>query len=177
MTVRGQGSKSDSNGRHSAPKRYAWLASGIIVLQLIAAQLLPRGDQPILRAAGVFVLLVTSVFIFGPFYLLNRYGRSMEGASYLQSSKVVNRGLYAVVRHPQYLGYILLASGFALISSHWIAVLLALIASACFYLQAVEEEAFCLAQFGESYQRYLQRVPRFNVVLGVIRILRRRGRG
>lgn len=117
------------------------------------------------------MLLLAGVFIFWPFYLLARYG-GLEGESYMQAAVVVDRGLYAVVRHPQYLGYILLACGFALLSQHGVSVLLDIIAAVLFYIQAVREERACLAEFGEPYARYCCRVPRFNVILGLFRLLR-----
>jgi protein-S-isoprenylcysteine O-methyltransferase Ste14 len=90
----------------------------------------------------------------------------------MQTDVVVDRGLYAVVRHPQYLGYILLGCGFALLSQHRVSVLLAVIAAVLFYAQAVAEERACLAEFGEPYARYCRRVPRFSVILGLFRLLR-----
>jgi protein-S-isoprenylcysteine O-methyltransferase Ste14 len=56
---------------------------------------------------------------------------------------------------------------------HWSAVLLALVGVASFYVQAIHEERICLAQFGESYGQYMRRVPRFNVLLGIVRLLQR----
>jgi protein-S-isoprenylcysteine O-methyltransferase Ste14 len=154
------------------PKLFAWIASGMTISLIVVAQFLPRGGDLYLRGAGVFVLLIAGVFIFWPFYLLAKYGRTKDGQSYMQARIVVDRGLYAITRHPQYLGYVFLSCGFALLSQHWAAVLLAAVGSTCFYLQAVGEERYCLTQFGVLYERYQQRVPRFNVVLGTMRLLR-----
>ena len=93
----------------------------------------------------------------------------------MQTDAVVDQGLYAITRHPQYLGYIFLACGFALLSQHWAAFLLAAAGSTFFYLQAVREERSCFARFGEPYEQYLWRVPRFNIVLGIVRLLQRGG--
>ena len=119
------------------------------------------------------LLLVASLFIFWPFYLLAKHGG--KGKSYIQTRIVVDRGLYAITRHPQYLGYIFLACGFALLSQHWVAILLAVIGATFLYLQAVREERYCLVQLGEPYEQYLRRVPRFNVVLGIVRLLQMLG--
>jgi protein-S-isoprenylcysteine O-methyltransferase Ste14 len=54
--------------------------------------------------------------------------------------------------------------------------LLAAAGAAFFYLQAVREERYCLTRFGEPYERYHQRASRFNVMLGVMRLLRERKR-
>ncbi len=91
----------------------------------------------------------------------------------MQTRTVVDRGLYAITRHPQYLGYMFFAWGFALLSQHWMAVLLATVGASLFYMQAVREERYCLAQLGEPYKQYLQQVPRFNIILGVLRLLQR----
>lgn len=155
------------------PKLLAWLASLATILLLIATLFLERGDNAPLRVAGAALLALSGVFIFAPFLLLSRHGRGQRGATYMQTRTVVERGLYAITRHPQYLGYALLACGFALLSQHWLAVLLAAAGTICFYLQAMQEEAYCLSQLGEPYEQYLGRVPRFDIVLGLIRLLRR----
>jgi len=150
------------------PRLFAWLASGVTVALIFLSQFLPRSDNPYLRGVGVSGLLLAGVFIFWPFYLLARHG-GKSAPTYMQASVVVDRGLYAVVRHPQYLGYILLACGFALLSQHTVSVLLTIIAAVLFYAQAVQEEGACLAKFGDPYAQYCRRVPRFNVILGLFR--------
>ena len=162
----------DNGHQPKPPRLFAWLASLATLSVMLANLFLPRGSNPCLRLVGVVVLLLAGVFIFVPFYLLARYGETKNGQTYMQASVVVDRGLYAITRHPQYLGYIFLAFGFALLSQHWATVLLAGLGAVFFYLQAMREERYCLAQFGEPYRVYLQRVPRFNIVLGAIRLLR-----
>jgi len=166
-----QGDTWDDGCQLKPPKLFACLASVVTISLIVVTQFLPRGGDPYLRGTGVFVLLLAGVFIFAPFYLLARHG-GKDGQSYMRANVVVDRGLYAITRHPQYLGYIFLACGFALLSQHWVAVLLAVVGATFFYLQAVREEIYCLAQFGEPYEQYLRRVPRFNIVLGMIRLAR-----
>jgi protein-S-isoprenylcysteine O-methyltransferase Ste14 len=161
----------DDERQLKTPRLFAWLASGVTVALIVASQFLPRSDNPYLRGAGVFVLLLAGVFIFWPLYLLTRHG-GQAGPSYMQTATVVDCGLYAIVRHPRYLGYILLACGFALLSQHGMSVLLAVVAAVLFYAQAAAEERACLAGLGEPYARYCRQVPRFNVVLGLLRLLR-----
>ncbi len=164
-------SRNDTCGR-KPPMLFAWLASGATISTLIVTQVLSRGSNPYLRGIGVFVLLLAGVFIFAPFYLLTKYGQAGDSQSYMQVDTVVDRGLYAITRHPQYLGYIFLTCGFTLLSQHWVTFLLAVVATVSFYVQAVREEVYCLAQFGEPYARYRRRVPRFNIVVGVLKLLR-----
>ena len=46
-----------------------------------------------------------------------------------------------------------------------------------FYLSAKEEDKRLIKQFGDDYIAYMQKVPRMNIFLGVIRLLQRRGGG
>ena len=121
----------------------------------------------------MFVLLLAGVFIFLPFFSLKKHGRIEDGENYIQTRAAVDQGLYAITRHPQYLGYLFLVCGFALLAQHWVAVLLAVVGATFFYLQAVREERYCLAQLGEPYEQYLGRVPRFNFILGIVHLMQR----
>jgi protein-S-isoprenylcysteine O-methyltransferase Ste14 len=133
---------------------------------------LPRGDNRFLRGAGVFSLLLAGPFVVLPFLLLRRHGRPLPGKTYMETDGVVDQGLYSITRHPQYLGYMFLACGFGLLSQHWAALLLAAVGVTAWHRQAVLEERTCLSRLGEPYQQYLRRVPRYNIVLGVVRLLR-----
>jgi protein-S-isoprenylcysteine O-methyltransferase Ste14 len=155
------------------PKAFAWVASLTSLILILVSLAVEHGDNPALRLLGVGMLLLVAFLIFPPFWVLAQRGRQAKGKSYLQTTTVVDQGPYAVIRHPQYLGYILLGVGFALLSQHRVVILLAWIAATCFYLQAIEEERYCLTRLGQDYQDYLQRVPRFNLVLGIVRLLRR----
>ena len=134
LKPKARGHISDEDCHLEPPKLFAWVASGVTISLIILTQFLPRGDGPYLRGTGVLVLLLAGVFIFWPFYLLAKYG-GKKGQTYMQASVVVDRGLYAITRHPQYLGYVFLACGFALLSLHWVAILLAVVGATCFYLQ------------------------------------------
>ena len=153
------------------PRRFAWLASLATILLLVASLFLERGDNAYLRVAGVVTLTLAGVSIFAPFFLFREHGQSKGGGTYMQTEAVVDRGLYAITRHPQYLGYMLLGCGFALLLQHWLAAILALAGIVSFYAQAVEEERYCLAKFGVWYEQYQRRVPRFNAVVGIARLV------
>ncbi|MEJ2207503.1 MAG: isoprenylcysteine carboxylmethyltransferase family protein, partial [Anaerolineae bacterium] len=162
-------------GTQAPSSLYAWIGSLATFLLLGVVLVLERGPSAPLRSAGAALLVLSAAFIFAPFFLLPRHGGSQGGGSYMQARAVVDRGLYGIVRHPQYLGYVLLACGFALLSQHWLALVLAAVGVAAFYRQAIEEEKECLARFGPAYGRYRQRVPRFNALLGLARRLRQGG--
>jgi protein-S-isoprenylcysteine O-methyltransferase Ste14 len=156
------------------PMLFAWIATIVTVSLIVATQFLPRVGNQYLRGSGVVTLLLGGVFSLVPFYLLPKHGGGKGEKTYMQAGKVVDQSLYAITRHPQYLGYIFLSLGFTLLSQHWATFLLAIIAASLFYIQAVQEEMFCLTRFGEPYARYRRRVPRFNILLGILRILQGR---
>lgn len=118
--------------------------------------------------------LVVSVFFFvPPFYLLGKHGRVEKGRHYFETTALVDRGVYGIVRHPQYLGYCLLVFGFILRSQRAVTGLLGGLAVVLLYFQALREERFCAMQLGAEYEEYSRRVPRFNFVKGIVNYLRR----
>lgn len=60
--------REDLNQR-KPPMLCAWLASVATISLIIVTQILPQGGGPYLRGIGVSVLLLASIFIFGPFYM------------------------------------------------------------------------------------------------------------
>ena len=81
-------------------------------------------------------------------------------------------GVYALLRHPQALGNMLFLVGFSVAGG-------ALYASAAFVLafglyigtQVPREERMLIEAFGEKYERYCERVPRFAWALLLLLVL------
>ncbi len=94
----------------------------------------------------------------------------------MTTTVLVESGPYGIVRHPQFLGAMLMACAAILVSQHWFLVLTgtSLIASMSTWIQ--EAEKHLLAKFGDDYRRYMEKVPGLNLVLGLIRLLQRRKR-
>ena len=61
-------------------------------------------------------------------------------------------------------------------SQHWLSWISGIAGSILFYGDILEEEQSNIEKFGDAYKRYMQRVPRMNFVVGIIRLLRRRKR-
>jgi protein-S-isoprenylcysteine O-methyltransferase Ste14 len=166
--------ETDGSISQQPPKVFGLLASLCTVGVIVINMLLGSGSNSTLRISGVIVLLLSVVFMFPSFVLLKKYGHVSEGDSYMHTTTVVDQGLYAVVRHPQYLGYMLLSGGFVLVTQHWLSALLGIVAIASFYLQAAAEEQYCATRIGAPYEHYMQRVPRFNAILGIVRTLQKK---
>lgn len=134
---------------------------------------LESGDLRPLRLMGVFFALLALVFFSLPPFTLRKYGQIKSGESFLDTQVVVEKGLFSIVRHPQYLGYIFLLITFMLLAQHWLTTLCGLLGTLFFYLHVKQEEIYCLTRFGADYQAYMQRVPRLNIFSGLFRWRRR----
>jgi protein-S-isoprenylcysteine O-methyltransferase Ste14 len=86
---------------------------------------------------------------------------------------VAPRGLYALVRHPQYLGFDLFAWGLATFWLYWGTLLPAIAFTIGVALEARGVEADLLDRFGDPYRTYMRAVPRFGLFTGIVRYLRR----
>lgn len=59
-------------------------------------------------------------------------------------------------------------------SQHWLSVISWIMGSALFYRDVLREEQMSVEKFGDDYRRYMQKVPRMNLLLGVIHLLLRK---
>jgi len=80
---------------------------------------------------------------------------------YQAEGQLVTTGVYAHVRHPQYLGFILLTFGMLI---QWVTIPILLmwpILAILYYRLARKEEEDMEATFGSKYQEYKRKVPMF----------------
>ena len=100
-------------------------------------------------------------------------GKAREGESWIQTSVLVDSGIYAVIRHPMYLSFILLVISLIFISQHWLSLIFSIPIIVYFYVGTWSEERSSIKKFGDAYIAYMQRVPRMNLLLGIFRLWRR----
>jgi protein-S-isoprenylcysteine O-methyltransferase Ste14 len=151
------------------------LGAAALLGVLFVSETAPAQPDLLVRTLGGLVSLLALPFIFLPFHRLSRDGAVPAGASYMETTRVVDTGIYSIVRHPQYVGYCLLLVGLAIRRQSLAALLLGAVALTLFGLQMAREEKFLAARFGDAYAEYAARVPRWNFVAGVVRRLRRGG--
>ena len=104
------------------------------------------------------------VFIGGGFVLISAAWRILHEAQ--RRHALATTGPYAHVRHPQYVGFILIMFGFLL---QWPTILtLAMfpVLVTMYVVLARREEWEVAGEFGEAYWRYAAQVPRFIPQLG-----------
>jgi len=73
----------------------------------------------------------------------------------------VTRGIYRISRHPIYLGGFLINVGVGIACASWIFIVCALLWIICMGIGVIEEERFLLQKYGDAYQQYLKRTPRW----------------
>jgi protein-S-isoprenylcysteine O-methyltransferase Ste14 len=116
-------------------------------------------------------LYVISGLVFGwlPVIEFHKKGRIKSGKSYIHTTQLVDTGIYSIVRHPQYVTFILWAIAGMLLFQHWIVVVLGIPIFPFTYMDLIKADKDAIEKFGESYKSYMKKVPRTNFLLGIIR--------
>jgi len=125
----------------------------------------------VLQWAGWAIWVLALVFGVGPIFILRRRGGVAKGKSYIATTRLVDTSLYAIVRHPQFLGIMLFNLALMLMAQHWLVILLGVVSMLLVYLdiQAADQEA--IEKFGDEYRQYMHRVPQINILLGIFRLI------
>jgi len=120
---------------------------------------------PEFREQQFYLLLFEQRLIFGRVVAL--VGLAIFSVALIQMTRqrgFLTSGLYSVVRHPQYLGIIIMTLGLSIMSIQWsgrnLNVVLAWIIEVLGYvLLACYEERYLLSIFQKEYRQYRQKVP------------------
>lgn len=103
--------------------------------------------------------LLSTGLIFGGFILLASAWRVLYEAQ--RQGQLATTGPYAYVRHPQYVGFILIMVGFLLQWPTLLTLLMFPVLVVMYVRLARREEREVLAEFGETYARYAANTPAF----------------
>lgn len=103
--------------------------------------------------------ILSNILIVAGFWLLARAWKVLYQAQ--REHRLATTGPYARVRHPQYVGFVVIMTGFLLQWPTLVTVVMFPILVFMYARLAKREEADMLAQFGEQYRRYRQSVPAF----------------
>jgi protein-S-isoprenylcysteine O-methyltransferase Ste14 len=137
--------------RYLAPRTWReWASAGLVQAFIIALY------------AEMYGFPLT-IYLLARFSGLDRAGLDANlWASARREGRLATRGLYGVVRHPQYLGLFIALFGEGVV--HWptlFSVALFPLIVLAYSLLALREERAVLASLGEEYQAYKARVPAF----------------
>jgi protein-S-isoprenylcysteine O-methyltransferase Ste14 len=166
------------------PLAVLYLVFGIVLLLLpkdVVARLYDRSRwsrrQKVISAAGkllavaVLVLVILTplkvgrgVLVVGMvLYILGLAGFIVALINFRDApaDQPATLGLYGLSRNPQQVSLLLASLGMALMIGSWFVVLFLLVGTVSTHRRFLAEERACLAQYGESYQRYMEQVPRY----------------
>ncbi|MBI9044868.1 MAG: hypothetical protein JEZ06_10300 [Anaerolineaceae bacterium] len=79
------------------------------------------------------------------------------------SGEPVKQGLYKISRNPQWVGLALITLGCIIMCGSGLLLLFFLITLLSNHFRIIGEEEACLQRYGESYQSFMQKVPRYFV--------------
>jgi protein-S-isoprenylcysteine O-methyltransferase Ste14 len=135
-----------------------WTLVGVFDLSLLATATLDFGGWGLPAPASSVGLLAatlgTAVFVRG--------ARTMQSAETMGvTGDLYTDGPYAYTRNPQYVGMIVGVTGFALAVDSALVAGLAAAHVGWVWLLPRAEEPHLRAEFGDDYDRYAARVPRF----------------
>ncbi len=78
-----------------------------------------------------------------------------------RSHRLATAGPYARVRHPQYIGFVVIMFGFLLQWPTLLTLVMFPVLVVTYMVLARSEERDALAEFGDEYRAYMERTPRF----------------
>lgn len=140
---------------------------------LVLTGVIEAESYPVLFITGWVVWSFGMVMVMAPIVMFPRRGGVPKGKSFVNTTHLVDTGIYAIVRHPQYTGgiYAIFLTTF-LWYPHWLFGVLGIIGAAVVYISCREEDQRLIGKFGNDYLAYMKRVPRMNIFLGIVRLLR-----
>jgi protein-S-isoprenylcysteine O-methyltransferase Ste14 len=145
------------------------LVTILFISQIIVGFYLLSGVSQIEVLAYVGVgLYVFSGLVFGclPVFEFRKKGGVRRGKSYIHTTQLVDTGIYSILRHPQYVTFILWAIAGMLLFQHWIVVLLGVPIVPLTYIDLIKADKDAIEKLGDDYKAYMKRVPRANFLLG-----------
>jgi len=154
---------------------YIWGA--LLVAQILLVFVFSMNNQNglrVLKYVGWICWAVSVILGWLPIFIFKRKGGVEKGKSYVYTSVLVDSGLYAIVRHPQYTAGILFSLALILISQTLLVAAIGLVCIILMYRDIFNADKYEIQKFGDEYKRYMKKVPGTNFILGAIRILKQK---
>jgi protein-S-isoprenylcysteine O-methyltransferase Ste14 len=143
-----------------------WLSAAWMVMGLLAMFFLPFADRRTLLViqADSWRYVGFALFLAGAIVRLvaaQTLGRQFSGLVTVQDDhRLVQTGIYGVIRHPMYLGLLMSMPGFALVFRSWLALPLFVVCVVVVFLRMRQEEHLLRRYFGEEFDTYRRRTRR-----------------
>ena len=116
------------------------------------------------------------ILIFVPIFDLRGKGKVPLKKGNVKKRKLVNTGIYAVVRHPQYLGWTLMYAALVFFNPNWIIAIVGFAGMVCVYEISRWEDVRLVEKFGGTYEDYIDNVPAMNLPVGLVRAMKKKNK-
>jgi protein-S-isoprenylcysteine O-methyltransferase Ste14 len=154
------------------------IATVLTISQIILVFFLDEHSSVTLQWVGWICLWTAGIFGTLPILTFRRKGGVPEGSSYINTTILVDTGIYAISRHPQVgTAWLLINLGVMLVTWQWTSVVLGLLSMVLVYADTLKADQYCIEKFGGGYKDYMGRVPRVNFLAGTIMLVFLRIRG
>ncbi|MFC1724872.1 methyltransferase family protein [candidate division KSB1 bacterium] len=101
---------------------------------------------------------ISGIILFTAGYFAKK-GLNIVFGEIREKPAVIRKGVFNIVRHPVYLGAILIYPGFFILTMSIISTFIWFLIIAFFYFISKHEEKLLLSKFGEEYEKYRNEVP------------------
>lgn len=139
----------------------------MMLIGSILGRFLPEGilwGHTLIHDIGYIGLYINFVFavsglvliIMGWYQIYHGYWKKVDG-----SQTVVDQGIYARIRHPQYLGLMLIATGMVCGWATLTNIIMLPIVCVMYHRLAVKEEKMLIEEFGDAYVAYMKKTKRY----------------
>jgi protein-S-isoprenylcysteine O-methyltransferase Ste14 len=151
---------SSAGDRGSLRVLYALITAGYFLSYAIGATRIGRiYAWDTLFAVGVALIVVGFIVRIHAMLVLRQH--FTYSVARVDDHRLIETGLYKIIRHPGYLGQLLIFIGISISLSNWLSVLVMTIPIAIAYGYRIKvEERFMLEQLGNEYLDYQHRTKR-----------------
>ena len=119
--------------------------------------------------SGSLAILGIFLIVFGLLSSQRRWAKR-KGTKNLHSFN--NLFIFAYIRHPIAFGTVILSFALIFLANSILSNVFAVLSVVCFFLSSYEKDNYMIETYGYPYKNYARQVPRFNIILGIIKAIR-----
>jgi protein-S-isoprenylcysteine O-methyltransferase Ste14 len=113
----------------------------------------------ILFVSGLFIIVIGLIIRIISINTLKQY--FTYSVSKDKYHEIIEKGFYKIIRHPGYLGQLLIFTGISISLSNWLSVIFMFISILIGYIYRIKvEEKFMIEQMGDKYLNYQMRTKK-----------------
>ena len=142
---------------------FAEIGIGLFISVIVLG--LTSFDNFMLKKAGIAYLQYISIFFFvtgifliiSSFLSLKRIGKPTSGLE--DTTIMIYKGIFKILRHPLYLGLSLVTIGFLFAYQAFTLIIIGVVAVILFYIASRIEDSYNIKKFGREYVEYMMEFP------------------